>query len=78
MSRLEKLGAVIQKEVSHILRKTINDSRIGFVSITHVKVSTDLAKAWVYYSCIGTETSLKETRKGLNAAKKFIDEFEIG
>jgi ribosome-binding factor A len=75
--RLTRIAALLKKEVSHILRTKINDSRIGFVSITEIKVSSDLAHAWIYYSHLGTLKERKETQKGLMAAQKYI-KFEIG
>ena len=71
MSRKKKLSSLLRVEISSILRK-INDSRIGFISITEVNLSNDLHHAWIYYSQIGNEAQKESTKKGLASATKFI------
>ena len=68
---------VLKTEISTILRKHINDSRIGFVSITDIKLSPDFKYARILYSQIGSESEKKHTLKALNRAASFI-KFEIG
>ncbi len=75
--RLERVAALIQSEIAEILRRKVNDKRIGFVSITTVEVSSDLAHAWVRYSHIGSKEDFEASRKGLRSAAKFI-KGEIG
>ena len=41
----------------------IRDPRIGYITITGVKMSPDLRVAKVFYSMIGTEKQRKETQK---------------
>ena len=72
MSRQKKLSSLLKNEISNLLLKKINDSRIGFISITEIKISSDLRKAWIYYSQIGSNEKKQETKKGLSSATKFI------
>ena len=72
MSKQERFSSLLQSEISALLHKKINDSRIGFVSITYVKLSKDNAHAWVYYSQIGSEEEKQSTMKGLYSATPFI------
>ena len=72
MKRKERISSLLQQEVSSILRKKINDDRIGFISITSVTVSDDLAHAWIYYSQIGSKEEKEKTKRGLASATKFI------
>lgn len=72
MIRENRLSSLIRTEVASLLTKKINDSRIGFITITYVKISKDKRDAWVYYSEFGTDEQKKETRKGLHSATKFI------
>lgn len=72
MSRQKKISSLLKTEISALLLKKINDSRIGFISITEVKISSDFRQAWVYYSQIGSESQKAETKKGLSSATKFI------
>ncbi len=41
MSRKDKVGDAIQKEVSNILQNELKDPRLGFVTITGVEVTAD-------------------------------------
>lgn len=72
MSRQKKLSSVLRTEISSLLLKKINDSRIGFISITEIKISSDFKEAWIYYSQIGSEQQKNETKRGLSSATKFI------
>ena len=72
MSRQKKLSSLLRTEISSLLLKKINDSRIGFISITEIKISTDFKQAWIYYSQIGSDEQKNETKKGLASATKFI------
>ena len=72
-NRPERVGQEIQAAIANILtRGELKDPRIGYITITGVKVSPDLKTARVYYSMIGTEQERKDTHKGLEAAKGFI------
>ena len=72
-NRPERVGQEIQAALGRMLtRGELKDPRIGFITITGVKVSPDLKTARVYYSMMGTEEERKETQKGLEAAKGYI------
>lgn len=71
--RPERVGAEIQAAVADLLtRGLIKDPRVGFITITGVKVSPDLRVARVYYSMLGTDAEKAETQAGLDAAKGFV------
>jgi ribosome-binding factor A len=72
MSRQKKISSLLRTEISSLLLKKINDSRIGFISITEIKISTDFKQAWIYYSQIGSDQQKEDTKKGLSSATKFI------
>ena len=72
-SRPERVGQEIQAAIGQILaRGELRDPRIGYITITGVKVSPDLRVARVFYSMIGTEKEREETQKGLDAAKGYV------
>lgn len=72
-SRPERVGQEIQAAIAEMLtRGQLHDPRIGFITITGVKVSADLRTARVYYSMLGTDEERKETQAGLDAAKGFV------
>jgi ribosome-binding factor A len=71
-SRPERIGEQIRQAVSLSLARDVQDPRIGFVTVTRVKVSADLQVARVYYTAIGDDRARKETARGLEAAKPFV------
>jgi ribosome-binding factor A len=71
--RPERVGHEIQHAVAELLsRGALRDPRIGFITITGVKVSPDLRVARIYYSMMGTEEEIAQTQQGLDAAKGFV------
>jgi len=72
MSRLERTAELIRDEVSLILRKKINDPRIGFASLTRVSCTDDLKHANIFVSVYGSEQDKNDTMSGLESAKGFI------
>lgn len=70
--RSEKVAEAIHELVSELLVKGLKDPRIGFVTITGVKVTDDLHLATVYFTVIGSDEEKKATGAGLNSARGFI------
>ncbi|MFZ1946288.1 MAG: 30S ribosome-binding factor RbfA [bacterium] len=70
--RLGRLGSQIQEEVSEIIARKIKDPRLGFVTLTGVRVSADLSYASVYVSVLGTAGDIKRNLACLDSAKSFI------
>src|SRR5579875_1361948 len=70
--RQEKLGELIAEELSDLLRTRMKDPRIGFVSITRVEVSGDLAHAKVYVSVLGSDEERNNTMAALKRATGFL------
>jgi ribosome-binding factor A len=72
-ARPERVGQEIQAAVAEVLsRGLLRDPRIGFITLTGVKMSPDLRVARVFYSMIGTDAERKATQEGLDAAKGFV------
>ncbi len=72
-SRPDRVGQEVQAAIADLLtRGELHDPRIGFITITGVKMSPDLRVAKVFYSMIGTPEQRKETQEGLEAAKGFV------
>ena len=70
--RSEKVAEAIHEMVSELLIKGLKDPRIGFVTITGVKVTDDLHLATIYFTVIGSDAEKKATEQGLNSARGFI------
>jgi ribosome-binding factor A len=63
--------ARVGEEFREILAQEIprlKDPRIGFVTVTGVKLTADLRRAWVYYTAFGDEKERASTRAGLRSA----------
>jgi ribosome-binding factor A len=75
--RATRVGEQMKKELSDIIGRKLKDPRIGFVTVTDVRVTGDLQQAKVYISVLGDEEQLQNTLKGLEKAKGFIRS-EIG
>ena len=63
------------RRVNEAVRETLaeaigelKDPRIGFVTVTAVKTSTDLRQARVYVSVLGNERKRQKTLEGLESA----------
>lgn len=68
--RSERVGDQIRMEIAEILLTKVKDPRIGFVTVTSVKVSDDLRHAKVYISAMGEKT--ETAFQGLERAKSFM------
>ncbi|RNC70365.1 MAG: ribosome-binding factor A [Desulfuromonadales bacterium] len=75
--RSDKVAEAIHELVSGLLVKGIKDPRIGFVTITGVKVTDDIRHATIFYTVIGTDEEKKATSHGLGSAIGFIRK-EVG
>lgn len=71
-NRANRIGELIQAEISDLLLRHIKDPRIGFCTITKVEVSGDYRHAKVFVSVMGEENQKGETVVGLKSASGFI------
>jgi len=70
--RADQVGEQVREEIMSIIRRDLKDPRIGFVSITAVRMSPDLRQARVRVSVLGKPDAQKESLKGLISAKGLI------
>jgi ribosome-binding factor A len=70
--RTDQVGAQVREEIMQIIRRELKDPRIGFASITQVRMSPDLRLARVRVSVLGDETEQKRTLTGLRSATGMI------
>jgi ribosome-binding factor A len=69
---LGRLCAQIQEEVSEIICRKLKDPRVGFVTLTGVKVSPDLGYADIHVSVMGEPGAADRTMACLDGARSFI------
>jgi ribosome-binding factor A len=71
-SRASRVGDQIRAELASLLTRNVHDPGIGFLTITHVKVSPDLQQARVYYTTIGDDKARRESARALGRATPFL------
>lgn len=72
MSRADRVRSLLKREIAAILQTKVNDSRLGFVSITDIELSKDMAYVKVFYSVFGSEKEKEKTKAALTSAAPFI------
>ncbi len=70
--RVRKVADRIQVIVAEMLDRRIKDPRLGFVTITDVRVTGDTQQATVFYTVLGEETDLVSTAAALESAKGLL------
>ena len=70
--RIDRIEEQIRMEVSEILEREIQDPRVGLVTITGVKVSSDGSHARIFVSGLGGSDEHKKMLQGLKSANHYI------
>ncbi len=70
--RQRKVADRIQQTVAQLLERRIKDPRLGFVTITDVRVTGDLQHATIFYTVYGSEDEAAGTAKALRSARGLI------
>ena len=70
--RILRLQQLILEQVAQTIQRELKDPRIGMVSITRVKLSPDLSRAQVYWSCLGDDSEHRKVQRGLEDAVPVI------
>jgi ribosome-binding factor A len=70
--RIRKIADRIQVTVAEMLERRIKDPRLGFVTVTDVRVTGDSQQATVFYTVLGEETDLVSTAAALESARGLI------
>jgi len=71
-ARVRRLADRIKVIVAQTLETRIKDPRLGFVTITDVRVTNDLREATVFYTVLGDETARADTGAALESAKGIL------
>ncbi|MEB3322691.1 MAG: 30S ribosome-binding factor RbfA [Synechococcaceae cyanobacterium] len=72
--RVERVAALIRREVSDLLLNGIKDERVhhGMVSITDVQVAGDLQHCRIFVSVFGSDDDRSQAMAGLRAATPYV------
>jgi len=66
------LALQIQQEVSLMISRDLKDRRIGFVTVTGVRLTPDLRHARIFISLMGSDSEKKESLEALNHAAGWV------
>jgi len=73
MNKLKKTEIDLQREISFIIKSKVNDPRIGFITITYVRLSSDYRYMDAYFSLMDKEPeNIKLCMIALDGCKGFI------
>lgn len=68
-THLAQIESLLYREISLIIQKEFKDPQIGFVTVSRVILSPDLAHAKIYVSFLGKQERNVAGLKALNRAK---------
>jgi len=68
---MQRVSELIRETVGDILTK-LKDPRIGFITVTGVKVTADLEIAKVFFTTMSEGEEREEVLKGMNSATGFV------
>ena len=71
-ARTRRLEERISKIVAELLERRIKDPRLGFVTVTEVRLTADWREAKVFYTVFGTPEEQAETAVALRSATGII------
>src|SRR5690348_1033053 len=70
--RVRRIADRIKVTVAEMLERRIKDPRLGFVTVTDVRVSGDTQQASVFYTVLGEDADLAGTAAALESAKGLL------
>src|SRR3954465_9785931 len=70
--RVRRVADRIQVIVAEMLERRVKDPRIGFVTVTDVRVTGDSQQATVFYTVLGEDADLVSTAAALESAKGLL------
>ncbi len=71
-ARVRKVADRIQVIVAEMLERRIKDPRLGFVTVTDVRVTGDTQNASIFYTVLGEDDQLASSAAALESAKGII------
>ncbi|MCS7249977.1 MAG: 30S ribosome-binding factor RbfA [candidate division WOR-3 bacterium] len=72
--RVKRVSELLKETIAEIILKEFDNPHLGFITITAVKMTKDLKKATVYFTCYGNEEKELKAKKILNDSKGYIKE----
>jgi ribosome-binding factor A len=70
--RMRRVDEAVRAVLSDAISRGLQDPRVGFVTVTAVKTSSDLRHARVYVSVLGDEQARTDSLEGLRSAHGYL------
>lgn len=70
--RYTKVGDQIQRIVASYIERRLKDPRLGFVTVTDVRMTGDGREATIFYTVMGDEAERADTAAALESARGMI------
>ena len=70
--RVERLQQLILETAATTVQRDLADPRLGFVTLTRVKLSRDLTQAVVFWSCLGSDAERRKSARALEDATGLV------
>lgn len=70
--RSERVADLVREEAARLLQTEVHDARLGFVTVTEVRMSPDLKHARIYVSLLSDGEARARAMSALEAARGFI------
>jgi ribosome-binding factor A len=70
-ARTDRVGEEFREILAQEIQR-LKDPRVGFVTVTGVKVSPDLRRAWIFYTVLGDESDRRASGAGLRSARPHL------
>ena len=70
--KLERMRQIILEEVSQIIQREVKNNRLGFITLTDVKLNNDQSLATLYVNFLGSEEREAAGMEALEHSKGFI------
>lgn len=70
--RVRRIADRIKVIVAEMLERRVKDPRLGFVTVTDVRVTGDTQQATIFYTVLGEDSDLEATGAALDSAKGLI------
>lgn len=71
-ARTHRVAALLQRELAALIQTSVNDPRVGKVTLTAVDVAPDLSHANIFVTALEGAQRAREMIKALNKAAGFL------
>ncbi len=71
-NRTDRVNELLQRELAKLLQHEVRDPNLGLITVTAVKVASDLSFAKIYITQLNDDKPIEQTLKHLNKMTNFL------